>query len=58
MTTKEIIKEVKAISEDVIDGKVTYAEAIEMLNLLAQYVKIDFTIIYNAFYSSKPEIYF
>jgi uncharacterized protein YgfB (UPF0149 family) len=58
MTTTEIIREVKAIQTDVLDNKTEYNEAIEQLENFAIYLKIEFSVLYNAFYSSTPEIYF
>lgn len=58
MTTIEIIKEVKGIKADLLCNKIEYKESIDMLYTLSSYASVEFSILYNAFYSSKPEIYF
>lgn len=58
MSNQEIIKEVKAIRADLMDDKLNFGEAIEGLRNLSESINVEFTDLYNAFYSSTPEIYF
>ena len=58
MTTNEIITEVKNIQTDLLDNKISYKEAIDGLQRFSDSINIDFSVLYNAFYSSQPEIYF
>ena len=58
MSKLEIIKEIKGIKNDFLNSKINQVEAIECLELFADHLKIDFSILYNAFYSSTPEFYF
>lgn len=57
METQEIIKEVKAIRQDLIDRKINYTDSIGMIKTLSKHTNIDFIVLYNAFFSSTPEIY-
>lgn len=56
--TTEIIREVKAISANLLDKNINYEQAIDMLHDLSEKTEVSFSILYNAFYSSTPEIYF
>jgi IS30 family transposase len=58
METKEIIKELKNILDDFLNKKLNFDEVIEGIEKLAKSTGIDFSTLYNAFYSSQPEIYF
>jgi hypothetical protein len=57
MTTSEIILEVKNIQADLLESKLTFNEAIDGLNRLSEAIDVDFSLLYNAFYSSNPELY-
>lgn len=58
METQEIIRELKAIHQDLIDRKINCTDSIGMINTLSKHTNIDFIALYNAFFSSTPEIYF
>ena len=58
METKEIIQELKNIEDDFLNKNLNYNEVIEGIEKLAKSTGIDFGTLYNAFYSSQPEIYF
>lgn len=57
MTNSEIIQEVKNIKVDFLEKKLTLKECIQGLKKLSKVTKKDFSSLYNAFYSSKPELY-
>lgn len=57
MTNQEIITEVENIKDDVLNNRLTFAEGIDCLKTLSEATKREFSSLYNAFYSSKPELY-
>ena len=57
MSTIETIKEVNAIKLDFLAGKLVFGEAIENLKTLSLNTGVDFSNLYNAFFSSNPAIY-
>ncbi len=57
MSNQEVIREVKAIQIDLAENKISYDEALQGLKSLESETGIAFSYLYNAFYSSKPEMY-
>ena len=57
MERNEILKEVAAIKTDLREGKVTITEVLQMLENFSKSINVDFSVLYNMFYSSNPEIY-
>lgn len=57
MSNKEIIKEINATKEDLTSGNITFSEAVEGLERFSKYHNLNFNKLYNALYSSKPELY-
>jgi len=57
MTNQEIITEVENIKDDVLNNRLTFTEGIDCLKTLSEATKREVSSLYNAFYSSKPELY-
>lgn len=57
MESNELIKEVKAIKTDFLEHRITMSEVIGALEVLAKSVNVEFSNLYNAFYSSNPSLY-
>lgn len=53
----ELINELKNLKDDFFNKRLSLKEILESLYILESASKRDFTILYNAFISSKPELY-
>lgn len=58
MTTAQIISDIQNVKNDFSSGECDYNQAIAALYCLAEFSNTNFSIVYNAFCSSQPEIYF
>ena len=57
MSTQQVLKEIRSIKTDFKEGRLTIEEVISGLSILAKNSPFWFSDLYNAFYSSQPELY-
>lgn len=57
MNTIDVLQKVKEIKEGFLTEVISFDDAIDNLEHLSAICYFEFSDLYNAFYSSKPEIY-
>ena len=57
MNRIELLNELKYLKDDFLHKRLSFKEILEGLYVLESICDINFSILYNAFMSSKPELY-